>query len=48
MLLGPLALALAITGTLMLNFVFFYPLLMSALWIAGGLFFWLNWERKWP
>ena len=47
-LLGPLALALAITGTLMLNFVFFYPLLMSALWIAGGLFFWLNWERKWP
>ncbi|MFT6464683.1 poly-beta-1,6-N-acetyl-D-glucosamine synthase [Halopseudomonas sp.] len=46
-LLGPLALALAITGTLLLNFVFFYPLLMSALWIAGGLFFWLNWERKW-
>ncbi|WP_022961634.1 poly-beta-1,6-N-acetyl-D-glucosamine synthase [Halopseudomonas pelagia] len=47
-LLGPLALALAITGTLLLNFVFFYPLLMSALWIAGGLYFWFNWERKWP
>lgn len=47
-LLGPLALALAITGRLLLNFVFFYPLLMSALWIAGRLYFWFNWERKWP
>ncbi|MFT6430505.1 MAG: biofilm PGA synthesis N-glycosyltransferase PgaC, partial [Halopseudomonas sp.] len=47
-LLGPLGVALVLTGTLLLNFVFFYPLLMSALWIAGGVYFWLHWERKWP
>ena len=47
-LLGPLALALALTGRVLLNFVFFYPLLMSALWMVGGLYFWLHWERKWP
>ncbi len=44
---GPLAFALALTGELLLNFVFFYPLLMSALWIAGGTYFWLHWERHW-
>lgn len=45
---GPIAFALALTGELLLNFVFLYPLLMSALWIAGGLYFWLHWERRWP
>ncbi|WP_150304833.1 poly-beta-1,6-N-acetyl-D-glucosamine synthase [Pseudomonas saliphila] len=45
---GPLGLTLALTGKVLLNFVFFYPLLMSALWMAGGLYFWLHWERKWP
>lgn len=45
---GPLAFALMLTGEFLLGFVFFYPLLMSALWIAGGLYFWLHWERHWP
>jgi len=31
----------------MLNFLFFYPMLMSALWIIGGVYFWWHWERKW-
>lgn len=44
---GPLAFAFALTGEVLLNFVFFYPLLMSALWIAGGTYFWLHWERRW-
>lgn len=45
---GPMGVALSLTGELLLNFVFFYPLLMSALWIAGGSYFWLHWERHWP
>lgn len=45
---GPLVFALNLTGELLLNFVFLYPLLMSALWISGGLYFWLHWERHWP
>lgn len=45
---GPLGFALVLTGELLLNFVFLYPLLMSALWIAGGSYFWLHWERHWP
>ncbi len=43
----PLGVTLILTSHVLLNFVFFYPLFMSALWIAGGLFFWLIWERKW-
>lgn len=44
---APLGVTLMLTSHVLLNFVFFYPLFMSGLWIAGGLFFWLIWERKW-
>jgi len=44
----PLGLIFLITGQFLMDFVFFYPLFMSALWIAGGLYFWLHWERHWP
>ena len=44
----PLGLALALPSGVLLNFVFFWPLFMSALWIAGGLFFWFFLERHWP
>jgi cellulose synthase/poly-beta-1,6-N-acetylglucosamine synthase-like glycosyltransferase len=37
-----------VTGQFLMDFVFFYPLFMSGLWIAGGLYFWLHWERHWP
>lgn len=45
---APLGIALLLTSTFLLRFVFFYPLLMSGIWIAGGLLFWLRWERQWP
>lgn len=45
---GPLGIAFSMTGELLLGFIFFYPLLMSALWITGGSYFWLHWERHWP
>ncbi|MBN7769749.1 poly-beta-1,6 N-acetyl-D-glucosamine synthase [Marinobacter daepoensis] len=44
---GPLGFALNLTGQLLLNFVFLYPLLMSALWISGATYFWFHWERHW-
>jgi biofilm PGA synthesis N-glycosyltransferase PgaC len=44
---GPLALLLLFTGNVVLEFVFVYPLFMSGVWVAGGLYFWLHWERKW-
>ena len=40
--------ALLFTGDVILNFVFFWPLFMSALWVIGGIYFWLYRERKWP
>ena len=43
----PFVVAVAVTGDLVLDFVFFYPLLMSALWMAGGLYFYLHLEREW-
>lgn len=43
----PFVVAVAVTGDLVLDFVFFYPLLMSALWMAGGLYFYLRLEREW-
>ncbi|MDU6925708.1 poly-beta-1,6-N-acetyl-D-glucosamine synthase [Franconibacter helveticus] len=43
----PLGVAAIFTGEVMLNFVFFWPLFMSALWITGGLYFWFYRERKW-
>jgi len=32
----------------LLGFLFFYPLFMSGVWMAGGLLFWWHWERRWP
>lgn len=29
------------------GFVFFYPPVMAALWVSGGLYFWFQWERRW-
>ncbi len=43
----PIGFTLILTGQALLGFVFFYPLFMSGIWIAGGLYFWWNWERKW-
>lgn len=45
---APVGVALSLTGDVLLDFVFFYPLFMSALWITGGCYFWLHWERHWP
>lgn len=45
---APVGVALSLTGDVLLDFVFFYPLFMSALWMAGGSYFWLHWERHWP
>jgi biofilm PGA synthesis N-glycosyltransferase PgaC len=44
---APLGAALLWTGNLILDFVFFYPLFMSGLWMFGGLYYWLHWERRW-
>ncbi len=48
--LGPVAIliviAIAGVGKVLLDFVFFYPLFMSWIWIAGGLHFYFHWERK--
>lgn len=44
---APFGLTLVLTSDMLLNFVFFYPLFMSGIWMAGGLYFWLHWERKW-
>ncbi|QAA93318.1 poly-beta-1,6-N-acetyl-D-glucosamine synthase [Pollutimonas thiosulfatoxidans] len=44
---APFGLTLVLTSDVLLNFVFFYPLFMSGIWMAGGLYFWLHWERKW-
>ncbi len=44
---APFGLTLVLTSNVLLNFVFFYPLFMSGIWMAGGLYFWLHWERKW-
>lgn len=29
----------------LLDFVFYYPLFMAYLWIIGGIYYWLRWER---
>jgi biofilm PGA synthesis N-glycosyltransferase PgaC len=44
---APVGLTLLLTSEVLLSFVFFYPLIMSALWMAGGLYFWWQWERHW-
>ena len=35
----PLGLIFVLTGEFLMDFVFYYPLFMSALWIAGGLYY---------
>lgn len=44
----PFGMVLIVTSQALLAFVFLYPLLMSGIWISGGLYFWLRLERKWP
>jgi len=43
----PFGIILSTSVEVTLNFLFYYPLLMSALWMIGGLYFWWRWERKW-
>jgi len=35
------------TTEALVGFLFFYPLFMSGVWMAGGLLFWWVWERHW-
>lgn len=44
----PLSVAAVFTGKILLDFVFFWPLFMSVLWMTGGLYFWFQLERHWP
>ena len=44
---APFGFALALTSQALLGFVFFYPLFMSGLWMAGGSYYWWHWERHW-
>lgn len=44
----PLSMAAVFTGKMLLDFVFFWPLFMSVLWMTGGLYFWFRLERHWP
>lgn len=44
---GPVLLTWLFGLHAILNFVLFYPLLMSAIWVSGGLLFWWRWERHW-
>ena len=44
----PLGVAAVFTGELILDFVFFWPLFMSVLWITGCLYFLFQLERHWP
>lgn len=44
---APVGLTLLLTSEVLLSFVFFYPLIMSFVWMAGGLYFWWQWERHW-
>ena len=43
-----MAIAFAFSGAFLLDFVFFWPLLMSALWVTGGIYYWYFLERHWP
>ncbi|KXU38599.1 poly-beta-1,6 N-acetyl-D-glucosamine synthase [Ventosimonas gracilis] len=43
----PFGILLTLNIDTLLNFLFFYPMFMSGLWIAGGLYFWWHWESKW-
>jgi biofilm PGA synthesis N-glycosyltransferase PgaC len=49
-LLGPLAILFVVGaakgGDVLLEFVFLYPLFMSFVWMSGGIYFYLHWERR--
>ncbi|MBE1236859.1 poly-beta-1,6 N-acetyl-D-glucosamine synthase [Phaeovibrio sulfidiphilus] len=45
--LGPFVLALFFHSSNVMYFVFLYPLFMSGIWMAGGLYFMVYRERKW-
>lgn len=47
MLAGPVLLAWLLGLHVILNFVLYYPLLMSGIWVSGGILFWWRWERHW-
>lgn len=44
---SPFGIAAALAGDVLLDFVFFYPLFMAGVWMAGGLYFWWHRERQW-
>lgn len=35
-----------LVSKVLLDFIFFYPLFMSFIWMVGGSYFYLHWERK--
>ena len=37
---------IAAFGEALTGFVFYYPLFMAYLWMAGGVFYWFHYERK--
>jgi len=43
----PFGIIFSLNVEVMLSFLFFYPLFMSGMWMSGGIYFWLHWERKW-
>ncbi|MCS5880119.1 hypothetical protein LNP17_02660 [Klebsiella variicola subsp. variicola] len=45
---APFGVAAVFTGELILDFVFFWPLFMSVLWITGAFISWFQLERHWP
>lgn len=47
MLVGLTAVAVVNTTGFFFDFVFYYPLFMSGIWIAGGAYYWFHWERHW-
>ncbi|RMX08626.1 poly-beta-1,6 N-acetyl-D-glucosamine synthase [Corticibacter populi] len=48
MLFGPLLAIWLLGFDAVLDFILYYPLLMSCIWVTGGLVFWWRWERHWP
>src|ERR1700687_794397 len=39
---------ICIYSGIILNFIYFYPLFMSFIWILGGIYFYFHWERHSP
>lgn len=45
---APFGMALYLTLKFILNFVFYWPLFMSCIWMTGGIYFWWRYERHMP